>query len=98
MTRNGWRSLAVALAAVAPAMIAPAAEASGKHRTTSVTSPDRRIAVAFEVDRQGRPTYRVSRDGAPLIADSGLGFRFAGAPALGVLEHPLYDLRVASCR
>ena len=26
------------------------------------------------------------------------GWMIAGAPALGVLEHPLYDLRVASCR
>ncbi|MGZ8648002.1 MAG: glycoside hydrolase family 97 protein [Solirubrobacteraceae bacterium] len=48
----------------------------------SVSSPDRRIAVAFEVDRQGTPVYRVSRNGAPVLADSPLGFQFANAPAL----------------
>ena len=82
MTRNGWRSLAVALVAASSAVIAPTAEASGKHRATSVSSPDRRIAVEFEVDRQGKPLYSVSRNGAPLLADSALGFQFADAPAL----------------
>ena len=82
MTRNGWRSLAVGLVAAASVVIAPSAEAAGKHRATSVSSPDRRIAVEFEVDRQGRPVYRVARNGAPLLADSALGFQFAGAPAL----------------
>jgi alpha-glucosidase len=82
MTRNGWRSVAVALAAASAAVLAPSAEATGRHRATSVSSPDHRIAVAFHVDRQGRPVYRVSRNGAAVLADSALGFQFAGAPAL----------------
>jgi alpha-glucosidase len=47
----------------------------------AVASPDRRTEVTVEV-RDGRLTYRVARDGRPLILPSGLGFEFRGAPAL----------------
>ena len=92
MTRNSWRLLAVALVAASAAVFAPSAEASGRDRATSVSSPDRRIAVKFQVDRQGTPLYRVSRNGAPVLADSALGFQFEDAPALDD------DLEVRSVR
>jgi alpha-glucosidase len=47
----------------------------------AVVSPDRRTEVTVEV-RDGRLTYRVSRDGRPLMLPSALGFEFRGAPAL----------------
>src|SRR4051812_8230912 len=47
----------------------------------AVSSPDRRTELTVEV-RDGRLTYRVDRDGRPLILPSGLGFEFRGAPAL----------------
>ena len=48
-----------------------------------MSSPDRRIAVAFGLDDRGTPHYRVTHHGAPLVADSPLGFHFADAPPLG---------------
>ncbi|MEA2612825.1 MAG: alpha-glucosidase, partial [Chloroflexota bacterium] len=55
----------------------------GKHRASyGVSSPDRKIAVQFEIGEAGKPLYRVSHNGAPLLANSALGFQFADAPAL----------------
>ena len=80
MRRAIWRALAAALVAVPCAATAPAAEAGARH--PSVSSPDRSIAVQFRLDGAGRPLYSVSHHGAPLLADSALGLRFEGAPAL----------------
>jgi hypothetical protein len=83
MKRNRWRSLAVALVAAPMAVIVPsAAAASGDAATYAVSSPDRAIAVEFELDELGKPLYRVSHNGAPLLADSALGLQFSDAPAL----------------
>jgi Glycoside hydrolase 97/Glycosyl-hydrolase 97 N-terminal/Glycosyl-hydrolase 97 C-terminal, oligomerisation len=83
MRRNAWRTLAVVLAVVPLAVIAPPAGAA-KHdaATYTVSSPDRRITLAFELDEMGRPQYRVSHNRAPLLANSALGFQFADAPPL----------------
>jgi glycosyl hydrolase family 97 len=83
MRRNGWRSLAVALVAVPLAVTAAPAGAAGHDPAKyAVSSPDRRIAVEFGLDKSGRPQYSVSHNGARLLADSALGFHFADAPAL----------------
>ncbi len=47
----------------------------------SVASPDGRTRVTVEVT-DGRLTYRLARDGRPLILPSALGFQFRGAPML----------------
>ncbi|MBX7495274.1 glycoside hydrolase family 97 protein [Qipengyuania sp. 6B39] len=39
-----------------------------------VTSPDGRITVTVDVNGEGRPFYRVEKDGAPVLTDSRLGF------------------------
>jgi alpha-glucosidase len=46
------------------------------------TSPDHRIAVSLDLDKDGRPTYAVTRDGKPVIAPSRLGFLLTDAPKL----------------
>ncbi|UNK41677.1 glycoside hydrolase family 97 protein [Luteimonas sp. S4-F44] len=45
-----------------------------------ITSPDATIAVEVTTDNEGRASYRVSRAGRPVIADSRLGMLFADAP------------------
>ncbi len=81
MGRNAWRSLAVALVATPLAALAPTADAAERDAFT-VSSPDRSIEVAFGLDDDGRAVYRVAHHGAPLLADSSLGFHFADAPPL----------------
>ena len=39
-----------------------------------VTSPDGLISVTIDVDGEGKPFYRVEKDGVPVLADSRLGF------------------------
>ena len=51
------------------------------HAQARVASPDGRTAVTVEL-REGRLTYRLDRDGRPLILPSLLGFEFRGAPPL----------------
>jgi hypothetical protein len=46
----------------------------------TVTSPDGAIAVTVRVI-DGRPTYAITRAGAPVLATSGLGLRFQDAPS-----------------
>jgi alpha-glucosidase len=83
MRRTLWRALAGALVAVPFAVLAPLAGAAGRdHDRYTVTSPDRTIVVEFELVGSGRPLYRVSHDGEPLLADSALGLRFLDAPPL----------------
>jgi hypothetical protein len=83
MRRSVWRVAAAGLAAVALAMFAAPAGAAGHHNGTyAVSSPDRKIRVEFELDQSGAPRYRVFHNGAPLLADSKLGFHFQDAPAL----------------
>jgi alpha-glucosidase len=82
MRRARRRALVAALVAVPLGAIAPSADATGGHHSRHVvSSPDRSIVVQFRLD-DGRPVYSVSHDGAPLLADSALGLRFEGAPAL----------------
>jgi alpha-glucosidase len=84
MKRPVCRRAIVAVLAALPlaALTSPAQADGGKHHSQlTVSSPDRGIAVWFRLD-EGRPVYSVSHDGAPLLAESGLGLRFEGAPAL----------------
>lgn len=64
--------------------IAPAALAQGATPAERVTvaSPDGRITVDVGVDPDGKPDYRVFRDGKPVIAASRLGFTFTDADPL----------------
>lgn len=64
------RSLLCAVSAIALATPLAAAE---------VRSPDGRITVEMDVDGDGVPFYRVTRDGKELIAESDLGFLFTDA-------------------
>lgn len=48
----------------------------------TVTSPNKRLAVALELDNDGRPSYAVSRAGKSVIGSSRLGFILADAPKL----------------
>ena len=45
-------------------------------------SPDGLLAVAVTLDPDGRPGYAIARRGAPVIAESRLGFILANAPKL----------------
>ena len=83
MRHAKWRALAAVLVAVPLAAAAPSAEAARKHQSAySVSSPDRSIAVQLRLDGAGKPLYSVSHDGAPLLADSALGFHFESGPPL----------------
>jgi alpha-glucosidase len=96
MRRSLWRAVAAGILAVPFAVFAaPAGAASDDRtddRTYAVSSPDRKIKVEFELDHSGAPLYRVFHNGAPLLADSKLGFHFQDAPALAS------DLDVRSAR
>lgn len=48
----------------------------------SVSSPDGTISVSVTTDGDGRPSYAVTRLGAPVIAPSRLGFILTDAPKL----------------
>ncbi|MFN3702199.1 glycoside hydrolase family 97 protein [Thermomonas sp.] len=51
-------------------------------QVATVASPDGRIEVTLDLNGEGRLAYRVSRDGAPVIGDSRLGFIFRNARQL----------------
>lgn len=61
------RFLAVAAALIAALAMPVRAE-------ERVTSPDGHISVAIDVDGEGKPFYRVEKDGVPLLDESRLGF------------------------
>ncbi|WP_454831900.1 glycoside hydrolase family 97 protein [Pseudoxanthomonas wuyuanensis] len=46
----------------------------------SIASPDGRLAASITTDNEGRPSYRVDRNGAPVISPSRLGFILLDAP------------------
>ncbi|GAA0546908.1 alpha-glucosidase [Rhizomicrobium palustre] len=48
----------------------------------SVASPGKVLSVSISIDGDGRPTYSVSRQGKPVIAESRLGFLLTDAPKL----------------
>jgi alpha-glucosidase len=73
--RRALRRLAIALPV---ALLAPAARAQ---LPAKVASPDGRTEVTVAI-RDGRLTYAVTRDGAPLVNPRALGFAFKGAPML----------------
>ncbi|WP_425230851.1 glycoside hydrolase family 97 protein [Sphingomonas sp.] len=45
----------------------------------TATSPDGTIRVTVSLNNDGRPSYAITRRGAPVIADSALGFQFTDA-------------------
>ena len=63
--------LALALAAT-PALAAP----------VEIASPDGSLVVSVDVNGEGRPEYRVSRLGRPVVLPSRLGFILTDAPKL----------------
>src|SRR4051794_28031965 len=83
MKRRILRALAGGLVALPLGILAAPAVAAGDEAATyTVSSPDRKITVRFELDAAGRPVYRVSHDGVPLLADSALGLEFENAAPL----------------
>jgi alpha-glucosidase len=87
MSKVRMLRMLVMLAALDSIMGSAAIQA--KSQTLSVSSPNGNIAVRFELKslstpyKSGeRPYYRVSYEGRPILADSPLGLRFAGAPPL----------------
>lgn len=83
--RNGIRLIAILAACLAIACIQAAMAAPAQPLT--VTSPDGKLAVGFELKHLPSATgeracYRVSYAGQPVLVDSPLGIKFAGAPAL----------------
>ena len=74
MTRLFARAFAAVMAlAVVPAQAADVA---------TITSPGGTLTVTVSLNDEGRPGYRVSRNGAPVINDSRLGFLLTDAPKL----------------
>lgn len=67
----------------------PFGPATAADQPLTCTSPDGRLEVHFRL-QDGRPTYRATWDGAPIIAPSALGLTFrTGAPldrALSILK------------
>ncbi|HRE43408.1 MAG TPA: glycoside hydrolase family 97 protein [Terricaulis sp.] len=56
---------------ISPALAAPVAR---------IASPNGDIVVEIDINGEGRASYAISRDGAPVIAPSRLGFLFVNAP------------------
>lgn len=50
--------------------------------TASLSSPGGVLGVVFSLDPDGRPQYAITRRGAPVIAESRLGFLLTDAPKL----------------
>ena len=72
------RALVLGFAAVTSLVFPALPQLQGQIR---VASPDGRNVVTVET-RDGKLSYRVDRDGRPLLLPSGLGFEFRGAPRL----------------
>lgn len=49
---------------------------------SSVSSPDGSISFRIDLDKEGRPTYEVSKDGETVIGNSSLGFTLKDAAPL----------------
>ena len=49
---------------------------------SSVSSPDGSISFRIDLDKEGRPTYEVSKDGETVIENSALGFTLKDAAPL----------------
>lgn len=73
MIRNIALALACVWIAAGTALAQPLAR---------VSSPDGVNVVEIEINGEGRASYRVSRDGAPVIAPSRLGFLLVDAPKI----------------
>jgi alpha-glucosidase len=63
--------------------------ATARTQTLTLSSPDHNISIGFELKSLSPPYqpgerayYRISYKGAPIIADSPLGLKFVGEPAL----------------
>src|SRR5450830_574094 len=63
-------------------MLGVVASASADEVLGTVSSPNRSINVAVQLEDGGRVSYAVQRNGKPLIAASHLGFLLANAPQL----------------
>jgi len=77
--RGSWAALlALLLAGMALPESARAAESVG----VRATSPDGSLAVEVTTNGEGRPEYRLLRQGQPVLETSRLGFLLADAPKL----------------
>ena len=55
---------------------------AGAETIASLESPGGTLTVTVTLDADGRPGYAIARNGAPVIADSRLGFILSGSPKL----------------
>lgn len=60
----------------------PVASSASAAPIASVTSPDASIVVDIEINGEGRPSYKVTRNGQSIIAPSRLGFLLVDAPKI----------------
>ncbi|KAF1720739.1 glycoside hydrolase family 97 protein [Pseudoxanthomonas wuyuanensis] len=70
-------SITVSTSVSAPASAAPTPPAPA---VFSIASPDGRLTASITTDHEGRPSYRVDRNGAPVISSSRLGLILLDAP------------------
>ncbi len=73
---------AVGWLAALMALIAAPVAANAEGDIAAVTSPNGEIVVTVMLNGEGRPAYRVTRAGKPLLGESRLGFILADAPKL----------------
>lgn len=78
MLRSLWLVMAFSFSTLSAASAQRQSNGDG---AVTVQSPDKTIAVVFELV-DGVPTYRVSRRGQPVIATSKMGFQLKSGPAL----------------
>ncbi len=60
----------------------PVASSASAAPIASVTSPDGSIVVDIEINGEGRPSYKVTRNGQSIVAPSRLGFLLVDAPKI----------------
>ncbi len=64
------------------ALLSTIAGAAGAETVATLSSPDGGLIVTVTLNPEGRPGYAIARHGAPVIAESRLGFLLTDAPKL----------------
>ena len=77
--RGSWAAL---LALLLAGMALPESARAAESVSVRATSPDGSLAVEVTTNGEGRPEYRLLRQGQPVLETSRLGFLLANAPKL----------------
>lgn len=67
---------------IVASLVAVALAAGASAAPYELSSPGGAVAVTFNLDAAGRPTWAVAAAGRPLLLESGLGLELDGSPAL----------------